>query len=76
MTKGEQAQTKQILRFMEEGNVITGRLAFISFGCMRLPARISDLKEAGFKVRDEWEYEYDENGKVVKKWKRYWLAKQ
>lgn len=69
------AQTRQILRFMEEGNAITGRLAFISFGCMRLPARIADLKAAGIPVIDEWEYEYDERGKVIRKWKKYWIKR-
>ena len=41
------------------------------FGCMRLPARIADLKKAGVPIVDEWECQTDDNGKIIKRWKRY-----
>lgn len=75
MTERE-AQTKQILRHMEAGNSITGLEALDKFKCMRLPARVADLRSAGVPVQDGWEYEYDIHGKVVKKWKKYWIARQ
>lgn len=74
MTERE-AQTKQILRYMEAGNAITQRIASREFDCDRLWARIWDLKKDGVPVQDGWEYKLDKEGKVVKKWKRYWIAK-
>lgn len=67
-------QKLQILRFMEAGGQITPRMASRLFDCDRLGARIWDLRKDGVPVLDEWEYKYDANGKVVKKWKKYWLA--
>lgn len=69
-----EAQNRQILHHMEAGNSITGLEALTMFQCMRLPARIADLRRAGVQVLDSWEYEYDESGKVAKKWKKYFLA--
>lgn len=73
MTERE-AQTKQILRFMEDGHSITDAIARDLFNCSRLGARIWDLKHDGVPVQDEYEYKLDDNGKVVKKWKKYWIA--
>ena len=75
MTECE-AQGIRLLRYMEEGNAVTQKLAFIEFNCARLGARMWELREAGIPVQSDWEYEYDENGKVINKWKRYWSAKQ
>jgi hypothetical protein len=72
--KMREAQNKQILRHMEAGNSITGLEAITLFHCMRLPARVGDLRRSGVPVLDDWEYEINENGKVVKKWKKYFLA--
>lgn len=75
MTERE-AQTQQILRYLEAGNSITGLEALTLFGCMRLPARIADLKKAGVPIVDnEWECQTDDNGKIIKRWKRYRLAR-
>lgn len=73
MTENE-VQTQQLLHYMEAGNSITGMEALTLIGCMRLPARIADLKRAGVPIEDEWVYKTDDNGKVVKKWKKYWIA--
>ena len=70
MTENE-VQTQKLLHYMEAGNGITGIEALTLFGCMRLPARIADLKKAGVPIIDEWVYKTDDTGKVVKKWKRY-----
>jgi hypothetical protein len=59
---------------MLSGNKITQVLATDLFKCTRLGARIFDLRHDGVPVLDDWEYELDENGKVVKKWKKYFLA--
>lgn len=73
MTERE-AQTRKILRYMEDGNAITQRIASHEFDCDRLGARIWDLRHEGVPVQDEYEYKLDENGKVRKKWKKYWIA--
>lgn len=47
-TKASQpSQTSQILEFMRAGNAITPLDALRLFGCMRLGARIYDLKQDG-----------------------------
>lgn len=69
-------QTHKILRFMEAGNVITQRIASAEFECDRLGARIWDLRHDGVPVLDAWDYKLDEKGRVVKKWKKYFLAAQ
>lgn len=71
-----EAQTRMLLRWMEAGFSITGIQAVSLFRCMRLSARVADLKSAGVPVQFDWEYEYDQNGKVVRKWKKYFIAKQ
>lgn len=69
-----EAQTRAIQRYMEAGNKITQRIASREFDCDRLGARIWDLRNAGVPVLGEWEYRRDEKGRVVKKWKKYWIA--
>ena len=69
-----EAQAKQILHYMESGNSITDAIARDLFSCSRLGARIWDLRHNGVPVQDEFEYKLDDNGKVVKKWKKYWIA--
>lgn len=75
MTERE-AQTQKLLRYMEAGNAVTQRIASREFDCDRLGARIWDLKHSGVPVQSEFEYKLDESGKVIKKWKKYWIAKQ
>ena len=70
----KEAQKLLILRHMEAGNIITDAVARDLFGCSRAAARISDLRHDGVPIQDAYEYKYDENGKVVKKWKKYWIA--
>lgn len=72
--KAIESQERQLQQYMEAGNTITGLEAMNLFGCMRLPARVAEMKKNGVPVQDGWEYELDENGKVVKKWKKYWIA--
>ena len=69
-----EAQTRAIQRYMEAGHKITQRIASREFDCDRLGARIWDLRNAGVPALDEWEYRRDEKGRVVKKWKKYWIA--
>lgn len=44
------SQKEQILRYMEKNGVITPIEALKYFGCMRLAARISDLRQEGHNI--------------------------
>ena len=45
-------QNKQILKDLKAGKSITPLDALLKYGCMRLAARIYDLKEAGHIIKD------------------------
>jgi hypothetical protein len=47
-----ESQNKAILRHMKAGKSITPLDALLKFGCMRLAARIYELKEAGHIIKD------------------------
>jgi len=66
--KSSASQAKQILAYLQQGNRITGIEALNLFGCFRLPARISDLREEGIDIKDE--YVTTPTGKRVKS---YWI---
>ena len=44
------SQSQQILAYMQAGNTITPLVALQRFGCLRLGARIYDLKRAGYPI--------------------------
>ena len=44
------SQKRLILEWLQRGNLITPRLADDKFGCMRLGARIFELREDGHKI--------------------------
>lgn len=68
-------QNTELLEYMADGKRVSGLDALQALGCFRLPARIAELKEAGVPVKSEWEYSYDEKGRVLKKWKVYWIPR-
>lgn len=43
------------------------------FGVLSHTRRITDLRQKGIPVADFWECQFDENGKTIKRWKRYFL---
>lgn len=63
------SQTEQIRSHLEEHGKIDPMTALKIFGCMRLAARISDLKEGGVKISTEMK---SENGR---RWAVYHLDK-
>lgn len=67
-------QCRAILRYMSETGPITQRIASELFGCDRLASRICDLKQSGVQIASGWDYKIDADGKVVKRWKRYWIG--
>ena len=58
-------QNSKVLRYIEEHGSITP-LEAMRFGCMRLAARISDLKAAGHNIQTLIIYKTDEDGHTVK----------
>ena len=44
------SQNKQILKYLQDGNSITPIEALNKFDCLRLAARISDLRDKGFNI--------------------------
>ena len=65
------SQSDRILNYLKEGHSITGLDALDFFGCIRLAARISDIKRdnPGIDIRDDFVHK---NGKSFKK---YWIHK-
>ena len=56
------SQSREILNYLKQGNEINPLLALERFGCMRLAARISDLRAEGFGI--ETIVKKGHNGKV------------
>lgn len=69
-------QKAAILRWISEHGEIDALTAIRELGIMRLASRIAELKKGGFPVVDRWEYKYDGQGRVVKKWKVYAIRKE
>ena len=69
----KQSQRVKILNWLYDGNRITGLEALHRFGCMRLSARILELKDFGYQIEDRViEVEDQDTGKT-KHVKEYWL---
>jgi len=49
-----ESQNKQILAYLQRGKSITPLEALDRFGCMRLGARIWDLKQAGHRIDSQF----------------------
>lgn len=47
-------QTDQILNYMKQFGGITQYQAIVDLGVMRLASRISDLRQCGIKINDQW----------------------
>jgi hypothetical protein len=50
MSTNTKNQTNRILRYLRTGRGITPLSAFTRFKCMRLAARIEELKDAGIRI--------------------------
>ena len=58
-------QNSKVLHYLEQHGSITPREA-MKFGCMRLAARIKDLRTAGHKINREMVSMRDEDGEIVR----------
>lgn len=54
MSDRPDTQTTTILRALREGRKLSPLEALREFGCMRLGARIWDLKQAGYPIERSW----------------------
>lgn len=59
------SQTDQIRAYLEKGKSLTPLDALHRFGCLRLGARIWDLRQDGHPIEKEWETDGH------KRWARY-----
>lgn len=59
-------QTEKILEFMKENGSITPMEALSEFGCMRLAARISDIRADGVNVVSTMEQSKNRYGETVR----------
>lgn len=48
------SQNKQIAAHLKRGHKLTAIEALHEFGCLRLAARINDLKAQGFPIESRW----------------------
>ena len=58
-------QTQRILQYMQEYGGITPAEAYTMLGCMRLAARISDLRHMGVKIQSKNASSVNQYGEVV-----------
>jgi len=64
----KQSQTAQILTALQSGDRLTPIDALNRFGCFRLSARVSDIKDRGYRVQDKYVKMVDGT-----KFKEYWM---
>ena len=58
-------QNSKVLRYIEEHGSITP-LEAMRFGCMRLAARLKDLRTAGHAIESEMVSMVDEDGEITR----------
>lgn len=52
--KSSQSQNARILKHLQSGGKVTALSALDDFQCMRLSARIKDLRDRGYAITDEF----------------------
>lgn len=67
------SQRERILQYMHENGSITCADAYNDLGCMRLPARINEIKDSGVKVIKTMERGQNRFGEPTR-YARYRLA--
>jgi len=64
------SQAQSILNYLQQGNSLTALEALELFKCMRLGARIWDLKQQGYVIGEELIHDERNN----KRYSRYWIS--
>lgn len=70
MIKNCNSQTDQILNYLQAGNVLTPLEALRKFNCLRLGARIYDLRQQGY-VINSFMITDDQTGKRYARYRLY-----
>ena len=60
-----QSQIKKIRHHLESGRSISALDALIDYGCLRLAARIFDLKQVGLNIETYSDYVSPDNNKLI-----------
>lgn len=50
----KRSQKLKILEYLKEGGELTALKALNLFGCLRLAARIADIREMGYEIQRDW----------------------
>ncbi len=50
----KRSQKMKILEYLKEGGELTALKALTLFGCLRLGARIWDIKKMGYEIQRDW----------------------
>jgi hypothetical protein len=66
------SQKQRIINYIREFGSISTREAFIDLGIARLGARIFELKQDGYKFKEEWESTKNRYGEKTE-YKRFYL---
>lgn len=69
------SQCQLIVGYLKKHKYITTRSAMTDLGILRLASRISEMKEYGYKIGDEFIDVVDRYGKKTRI-KRYWLIRE
>ena len=76
MSRATDSQNAGILEYMMTVGPIDQRIALEEFDCMRLPARIDEIKktlrDTGYVVKDDWVKYTNWKGKKKQR-KKYWV---
>jgi hypothetical protein len=64
--KSKHSHNAKILKHLEKGMPITALQALNNYGCMRLAARINDLRNAGYHIETD---KVNQNGTVFAKYR-------
>lgn len=67
-------QLGRLLETLKRKKGISSLEAFQELGITSLHRRLSDLREMGYEIGDQWHYKTDADGKVITRWKVYWLV--
>ena len=59
-------KTKQVKEHLEDKGTITSWEAIQKYGATRLSAIIFNLRQRGYKINNNWQEEFDRNGKKVR----------
>lgn len=61
-----------LLKYLQEGNIVTTRTAPTKIGIADVRANIRDLRDLGYKIKDKWVSSVNRRGRKTR-YKEYWL---